>query len=30
LGVARARRRGFEPVTEFGTPFSDARRGLTG
>lgn len=30
LGVARARKRGFQPVTEFGAPFSDGRRGLTG
>ncbi len=28
--VERARKRGFEPVTEFGAPFSDDRRGLTG
>jgi CubicO group peptidase (beta-lactamase class C family) len=30
LGVARARKRGFQPVTEFGAPFSHGRRGLTG
>jgi CubicO group peptidase (beta-lactamase class C family) len=30
LGVARARKRGFQPVTEFGAPFGDGRRGLTG
>jgi len=30
LGVAKARKRGFRPVTEFGSPFSDGRRGLTG
>ncbi len=30
LGVARARKRGFAPVTEFGAPFGDGRRGLTG
>ncbi len=29
-GVAKARKRGFRPVTEFGSPSSDGRHGLTG